>query len=143
MPLWLKTHFLVLLVLLFTEYSFFSVTISASSISPELSVSDQISLTGTFENLSPKDIDKMKIIAICESGMEQYNQDGSVLHGIINSDDIGALQINSYYHLDTSKKLGDDIYTTEGNIHYGVLLYKWSGDKPWKASKKCQDEKIS
>lgn len=76
-------------------------------------------------------------VARCESEMRQFNKDGSVLRGRAVSDDIGVMQINEFFHGDTAKKMGMDIYTTEGNVAYAKYLYSKYGLKPWSASKPC------
>lgn len=53
------------------------------------------------------------------------------------SRDIGKYQINDYYHAETAKKLGFDIYTVEGNTQYAILLYNSNGTRDWNASKPC------
>ena len=55
----------------------------------------------------------------------------------MNSQDIGALQINEKYHLADSIKLGLDIYTLDGNLAYGRYIYSTQGTKPWVHSKPC------
>lgn len=76
-------------------------------------------------------------IAQCESGQQQFNPDGSVLHGIANHNDIGYFQINTTYNAAAAKKLGYDIYTEKGNIEYALYLYHQKGTQPWNASKNC------
>lgn len=76
-------------------------------------------------------------IARCESGTRQFNPDGSVLRGRINSKDVGLFQINEYYHLGASQKLGYNIYTIEGNIGYAIHLIKTQGYRPWIHSNNC------
>lgn len=76
-------------------------------------------------------------IARCESGMRQFLPSGEVLRGHVNSKDVGIFQINEFYHLEASKRLGIDIYTLHGNIEYSKHLYKEEGTSPWNASKSC------
>ncbi|MDE2188371.1 MAG: hypothetical protein KGJ35_01425 [Patescibacteria group bacterium] len=76
-------------------------------------------------------------IAQCESNFRQFNPDGTVVRGKIDSHDIGVMQINETYWLPTSKSLGLDIYTIEGNTAYAKYLYAKSGTDPWKSSEKC------
>lgn len=81
-------------------------------------------------------------ILACESGRgigkpQQFNKDGTVLRGKINHSDVGAAQINEYYHLAESKRLGYDIYTLEGNIAYAKYLYDTQGSQPWSESESC------
>lgn len=76
-------------------------------------------------------------IAYCESTYRQFDKNGDVLQGRVNSDDIGIMQINRYYHGKTAIKLGYDIYSMEGNLGYAKWLYEHYGDRPWVHSKKC------
>ena len=86
---------------------------------------------------SPLNVDIMVKIAFCESGGRQFNSDGTVIRGRENPKDVGKFQINEYYHLADSKRLGMDIYTLEGNTAYAMHLYKTQGTKPWNWSKHC------
>lgn len=79
----------------------------------------------------------MNKIAFCESELRQYSDDGSVLRGWQNPKDVGIFQINEKYHLETSIRLGFDIYTKEGNIAYAKHLYNKNGTKDWSASAYC------
>lgn len=76
-------------------------------------------------------------VARCESGYRQFNEDGTLLRGKQNPKDVGVLQVNEYYHLAGSTKLGYDIHTLEGNIDYGEYLYNNQGLTPWAWSKHC------
>lgn len=76
-------------------------------------------------------------IAYCESQFRQYNKDGSVLRGRVNNLDVGLFQINEYYHLERSKKLGYDIYSPEGNMAYARVLFNEEGPTPWSSSSPC------
>jgi hypothetical protein len=84
-----------------------------------------------------KDIPLMAEIAYCESRFRQFDKDGSIFRGKVNNKDVGALQVNEYYHLARSKKLGYDIHTLEGNMKYARQLYKESGAQPWNSSSPC------
>ena len=76
-------------------------------------------------------------IASCESGLRQFNMDGTVLRGVINPKDIGVFQINTDYHLEEAERLGIDIFTTKGNLEYAYVLYINEGTKPWNWSAGC------
>lgn len=76
-------------------------------------------------------------IARCESTFKQYQDDGKVVRGRIDRDDIGLMQINERYHGETAKRLGMDIYKVDGNIAYAKYLYSKEGTDPWSASKNC------
>lgn len=84
-----------------------------------------------------KDEPIMIEIARCESTFRQFNADGTVKRGKVNNMDVGVMQINEYYHLETSKKKGYDIYTLEGNMAYARDLYEREGAQPWKSSSPC------
>ena len=79
-------------------------------------------------------------IAQCESGFRQFNPDGTVMRGIVDSHDVGVMQINETYWLPKSQSLGDDIYTIEGNVAYAKYLYAKEGTDPWSSSEKCWSE---
>lgn len=76
-------------------------------------------------------------IAQCESHFRQFNTDGDVYRGVQNNQDVGVMQINEHYHLDTSKKLNLDIYTLAGNMAYARYLYEKEGTAPWASSEPC------
>lgn len=84
-----------------------------------------------------KDTPILAEIAKCESSFRQFDKDGNVLVGKENSDDVGVMQINTFYHGDTAAKLGFDIYTLKGNLDFAKALYGKYGDKPWVHSSKC------
>ena len=79
----------------------------------------------------------MAEVARCESHFRQYDRNGDVIRGRVNSSDVGVMQINETYHLDRSEKLGIDIYTTEGNLAYAKFLYEEQGVRPWLSSANC------
>jgi hypothetical protein len=76
-------------------------------------------------------------VARCESEFRQFDKNGKVIRGRVVSDDIGVMQINEFYHGETAKNMGMDIYTTEGNVAYAKYLYEKYGLNPWSASKPC------
>ena len=76
-------------------------------------------------------------IARCESRFRHTDKQGNVLRGEITPADVGVMQINEKYHLETSKKLGYDIHTLEGNLAYAKYLYEKQGARPWLASSHC------
>ncbi len=81
-------------------------------------------------------------IARCESEIRQFNNDGSLLRGRTTPRDVGIFQINEGYHLEKSRQLGFDIYTTEGNIAYAMWLMKEEGTKHWNWSKNCWGQQV-
>lgn len=82
-------------------------------------------------------INTMLKIANCESRLQQFNTDGSVKRGIENDKDIGIFQINETYWLTSSKKLGFNIFTLEGNIEMAFWIADHYGTQPWDWSKGC------
>ncbi len=84
-----------------------------------------------------KDIPIMAEVAKCESHFRQFDKDGSVFRGKITPKDVGVMQVNEYYHLKRSQKLGFDIHTIEGNMGYSRRLYQEEGVVPWMSSSPC------
>jgi len=84
-----------------------------------------------------KDIPIMIQIARCESTFRHLRRDGEVHRGRVNNSDVGVMQINEYYHLDTAEKKDYDIHTIEGNTAYARDLYMREGTQPWASSKAC------
>jgi hypothetical protein len=76
-------------------------------------------------------------IARCESRFRQFDKDGDVLRGEKIPADVGVMQINERYHASKAKKLGYDIYTTEGNMAFARYLYEREGARPWLSSSHC------
>ena len=84
-----------------------------------------------------KDTPILAEISRCESTFRQFDKEGKPLTGRVNNADIGLMQINTYYHGETAKKLGYDIYTVDGNLGFAKWLYGKYGDTPWVHSSKC------
>ncbi len=84
-----------------------------------------------------KDTPIMIKVAYCESRFRQYDKNGELFRGIVNSSDVGVMQINTYYHAKTAAKLGLDLSTTEGNMAYAKNLYQREGTTPWMSSSPC------
>jgi len=80
-------------------------------------------------------------IARCESTFTHFTKDGKPLRGRVDSRDVGVMQINEFYHLETATKLGFDLHTIDGNIGYAKYLYEREGARPWKASQPCWGDK--
>ncbi|MEN9604523.1 MAG: hypothetical protein RJB39_208 [Candidatus Parcubacteria bacterium] len=76
-------------------------------------------------------------IAFCESTYAQYDRNGNVLRGVVNSKDVGVFQINERYHKANAERMGIDLYTPEGNLEYAEYLYNRDGARPWSSSKPC------
>lgn len=85
---------------------------------------------------------ELKAICACESvgdwtAEPKHLKNGNVLRGRLTPEDVGACQINEYYHLENSKRMGFNIYLWTGNVGYANYLYATQGTRPWNASKKC------
>lgn len=90
-----------------------------------------------------KDEPLLAEISRCESTFKHYDKEGNLVQGIVNSDDIGVMQINTYYHSDTAEKLGYDLHTVDGNLAYAKYLYEKYGPQPWSASSPCWGKKAA
>ena len=73
-------------------------------------------------------------IAKCESGIRQFNEDGTVLTS--RTSDKGIFQINQV-HWKKAKELNLDIDTIDGNIAYAKLLKENNGTRDWHMSAHC------
>ena len=103
----------------------------------EREVQKQLNTTKEIVQDYFSDVPIMVDVAYCESRYTQFNEDGSVHRGVINPADVGVMQINEKYHLETSLKLGIDIHTFEGNMDYARYLYETQGTGPWEYSSHC------
>lgn len=90
-----------------------------------------------------KDDPIMVKIAWCESRFRQNEKDGSLFRGKVNRSDVGVMQINTYYHLDTANKLDMDLTTIEGNMAYAKRLYDREGTVPWNSSSPCWNKEVA
>jgi hypothetical protein len=89
------------------------------------------------------DIPIMASIASCESHFHQFNTDGGVFRGELNTKDVGVMQINEYYHLDEAQSMGINLYTLDGNLEYARHLYEEEGTAPWSSSQYCWSKSSS
>lgn len=89
------------------------------------------------------DIPVMVEIARCESRFRQYDDNGEVLRGEVNSLDRGVMQINEYYHLESAEKLGYNILTIEGNTAYARYIFEKYGVQPWSSSMHCWGKSVA
>ena len=83
------------------------------------------------------DIPVMVNIAWCESRFRQFDKDGDAFRGVVNDQDVGVMQINEHYHLDTAEDGNYNIYSVDGNMAYARKLYEKFGTAPWNSSKPC------
>lgn len=85
----------------------------------------------------------LKRIASCESWgnptlePRQFDENGAVLHGVVNPQDIGLAQINLPSWGNKALELGYDIFTPEGNLGMAKWIYDTYGSAPWYLSKGC------
>lgn len=84
-----------------------------------------------------KDTPVLAEIAKCESRFRHLGMNGKVLRGELTAEDMGVMQINSFYHEDRAKALGFDLHTLDGNLAYAKWLYNKEGTAPWYSSSKC------
>ena len=116
---------------------------SASSVSITKKYNDVAAYIAETEEIVDdyfSDIPIMTDIAYCESRYRQYEPDGELFRGIVNDSDVGIMQINEYYHLEDSQRLGIDIHTVSGNMEFARHLYNTQGVQPWKSSAPCWNE---
>jgi hypothetical protein len=76
-------------------------------------------------------------VAWCESRFRQYDKNGELFRGIVNSSDVGVMQVNTYYHEKAAARLNLDLSTIEGNLAYAKYLYEREGTTPWMSSSPC------
>ena len=76
-------------------------------------------------------------VAWCESRNRQFAPNGDVFRGEINRKDVGVMQVNEFYHLETAEKLGYNLYSLDGNLAYAKYLFEREGTTPWLSSSKC------
>lgn len=79
----------------------------------------------------------MAEISKCESRYRQFAPNGSIFRGKVNSQDVGVMQVNEFYHAKRAKKLGYNLRTLGGNLEYARLLYTEEGTAPWSYSAPC------
>jgi hypothetical protein len=80
----------------------------------------------------------MAEVAWCESHFVHIDPlTGEAKRGHLNSQDIGVMQINEYYHRDASEKMGLTIEVLEDNLAYARYLFETEGTRPWNASRPC------
>lgn len=82
----------------------------------------------------------LPIIAQCESGGRQFDDDGNVITS--STDDIGKWQIHLPDHWGRAESLGINLWTEEGNEKFARILYAENGLKDWEASRTCWEPKL-
>jgi hypothetical protein len=84
----------------------------------------------------------LPIIAGCESGGRQHDDDG---HVIINrkTDDLGKYQVNLPTHWARAEALGINLWTEADNEQFARLLLEENPDgRDWNASRDCWEPKL-
>ncbi len=84
-----------------------------------------------------KDEPIMARIAWCESRFRHLDKDGNIFRGKVVPEDIGVMQVNTYYHEAAAEKMGLNLYSLTGNLAYAKRLYEKEGTVPWNSSKPC------
>ena len=114
-----------------------STTAAASSFTSDITTTSDPAAMEAYLRTQFADTPILVDIARCESNFQQFDKDGDLVHGHVDSRDIGVMQINVYYQGDTAKKLGFDLTTVDGNVAYAKHLYEEQGTAPWNSSSKC------
>lgn len=79
----------------------------------------------------------MYAISQCESGLNQFEPDGTVLISRLGTDDRGLFQINYPIWGSLSQELGIDLHTQEGNMQMAKVILKRQGLNAWYLSYNC------
>jgi len=117
---------------------FASVTMSTPvSLSTTTEAAPKVVTLGEYVDAYYADTPILAEIAWCESRIRHTEKDGRIFRGVVNSKDIGVMQINTHYHEKQAKSLNLDIYTLDGNLAYAKYLYEKEGVQPWASSKAC------
>lgn len=75
-------------------------------------------------------------IALCESGVRQFDWYGDVILNHEGSGAAGIFQIMPFHRV-MARKMNIDIDTVSGNVQFARSLYDWYGWSPWLASNNC------
>lgn len=89
------------------------------------------------------DIPVMIEVAQCESHFRHTLADGSVLRGVVDSRDVGVMQINTFYHARQAASLGLNLENLHDNMAYARFLYEKQGVQPWTASAPCWNRTVA
>ena len=83
----------------------------------------------------------LPIIAGCESGGRQFDENGNL---IVNrsTDDVGKWQINLPTHWARAESLGIDLLAEEGNERFARILYAENGTADWNATRSCWEPQL-
>lgn len=127
---------MIIPVIVFLAGALFSTPVALSETTIDEALRNQESL-GEYVRTYFADTPILADIAWCESRMRHLDKDGTILRGMVDSDDIGVMQINTRYHQKTADELGIDLYSLSGNLAYAEYLYEKQGVKPWMASSPC------
>lgn len=70
----------------------------------------------------------------CETKLNHYAPDGSVIKGFTTPSDTGMFQISLKYHGKRMEQLGLSAALLSDNAKYAQMLFEEEGAKPWKWS---------
>ncbi len=116
-----------------------SVSMSSPAPMPAATLADtpNVETMGEYVTKYYADTPILADIAWCESRLRHTEKDGDIFRGVVNSNDIGVMQINTKYHEKQAESMNLDLYTLDGNLAYAKYLYEKEGVKPWASSKAC------
>lgn len=83
----------------------------------------------------------LPLIAKCESGGEQFDDNGDVIENATTSA-VGKYQILEKLHGGEAQKLGLNLRSSEGNEAFARVLYAREGLEPWEASRWCWEKDL-
>ena len=113
-------------------------TAVARDLDPRTMKDVEVAVRGYFA-----DIPALADVARCESQFRHTLANGSVLRGVVDPRDTGVMQINTYYHGETAKKLGLDLTNFVDNMAYARYLYEKQGLQPCSESNPCWAQLIA
>jgi hypothetical protein len=132
----MKRNVSSLLILILTFVLPFSVSASTGT---DTNITDFLSPLAVESEVAKVFADTPALIPVakCESGLEQYNEDGTPFYGGSGGGMVGVMQINEAVHKNTALALGYNIDTLDGNLEYAKYLYEQEGITPWLSSSSC------
>ncbi len=80
---------------------------------------------------------ELQKIAKCESENKHFNDDGTVLRGRVNPNDVGRFQINLDAWGERAEELGLDVFDEADNIRMALYIFYEEGIHHWRYSKSC------
>ena len=142
----IATHALILVSLLYGSPSTALAVQEGTTFAPSVRSLQSIDMPRTLESHVReyfKDTPILAEVARCESTFRHVLSDGEILRGRVNSDDVGVMQINEFYHAKTALRMDLNLKKIEDNLAYAKYLYEKEGLKPWMSSSKCWKPSIA